>query len=214
MLPPTIECATKDQHPQTYDANVGRGYYFTKKYGDLHGVYVFTNDSRSGTLLHFASGIGGIRDAGGVNKGVRSDADLTIGAADAQRQDALTPAVQAIKTHDSNYAQCAIEYQCTVVAPQGSSRAGRHQPGEGLGLQRCYDKKFLPMAAPTWNIYVDTVPSLLRPEGSRRPTRCSPTSCATPARTTSTSPAPARGPRPSPSATPSTRPRRPTASTA
>ena len=40
---PALRCATKDQHPQTYDANVARGYYFTKKYGDLHGIYVFSH---------------------------------------------------------------------------------------------------------------------------------------------------------------------------
>ena len=36
-----LQCATKDQHPQTYDANIASGYYFTQRYGDLHGVYIF-----------------------------------------------------------------------------------------------------------------------------------------------------------------------------
>jgi Periplasmic binding protein len=143
ILPPTIECATTDQHPQTYVANVGRGYYFTRKYGDLHGVYVFSNDSPIGLVLQVASGIGGIRDAGGANKGVRSDADLTISGVDAQRQDALTPAVQALKAHSSNYAQCAIQYQCTVSLRKEAALQGITNQVKVWDCNSCYDKKFL-----------------------------------------------------------------------
>ena len=50
VLPPSIRCDTKDQHPQTYVANVGRGYYFTKKYGDLHGVYLLSPEELGHTL--------------------------------------------------------------------------------------------------------------------------------------------------------------------
>ena len=41
-------CSTKDEHPQTYQAGVGRGYYYKKKYGnDLHGIYLFGVDLTS-----------------------------------------------------------------------------------------------------------------------------------------------------------------------
>src|SRR5205823_490516 len=143
VLPPTIRCATKDQHPQTYDANVARGYYFTKKYGDLHGVYVFSNDTEIGYALQYGSGDGGVRDIGGVDKGIRSDADPTIGGADAQRQDALTPAVQAMKAHDSNYAQCAIQYQCTVSLRKEATLQGVNDQVKVWDCGGCYDKKFL-----------------------------------------------------------------------
>ena len=158
MLPPTIECATKDQHPQTYDANVARGYYFTKKYGDLHGVYVFSNDSPIGHVLQVASGIGGIHDVGGVNKGVRSDADITISGADAQRQDALTPAVQAVKTHNSNYAQCSIQYQCTVSLRKEAAVQGVTDQVKVWDCNGCYNKKFLADGgADVENTYVDNL---------------------------------------------------------
>ena len=41
---------TKDQHPQTFHANVARGRFYNQKFGKdkLHGVYVFGNDSKSG----------------------------------------------------------------------------------------------------------------------------------------------------------------------
>jgi hypothetical protein len=158
VLPPTIECATKDLHPQTYQGNVGRGYYFTKKYGDVHGVYIFGNDTKIGYAQEFGSGIGGIRDAGGTSLGVRSDADISIGAADALRQDALTPAVQAIKAHNSNYAQCAIQYQCTVSLRKEAAVQGVTDQVKVWDCNGCYDKKFLADGGvDVENTYVDNL---------------------------------------------------------
>src|SRR5947199_374736 len=49
MAPPQVICSTKDQHPQTFQPNVGRGYYYKKKYGTgkTNGVYIFGSDSKS-----------------------------------------------------------------------------------------------------------------------------------------------------------------------
>jgi len=49
IAPPQVDCATKDQHPQTFRANVSRGRFYNQKFGEgkLHGVYVFGNDSKS-----------------------------------------------------------------------------------------------------------------------------------------------------------------------
>src|SRR4029079_18038086 len=48
MAPPQVICDTATQHPQTFQASIGRAYYYQKKYGkDLHGVYVFGSDSKS-----------------------------------------------------------------------------------------------------------------------------------------------------------------------
>ena len=55
---------------------MARGYYYLDKYGkDLHGVYVFGNDSKSARDASFAS-LGGLRDIGGVNQGIKSDEDF------------------------------------------------------------------------------------------------------------------------------------------
>jgi hypothetical protein len=37
MAPPQVFCNTKDQHPQTFQSNVSRGYYFLKKFGSCTG---------------------------------------------------------------------------------------------------------------------------------------------------------------------------------
>ena len=62
MAPPQVICSTAIQHPQTFQPNVGRGYYYKQKFGnDLHGVYIFGSDSKSARDSSFASGIGQLR---------------------------------------------------------------------------------------------------------------------------------------------------------
>ena len=64
-------CSTKDEHPQTYQANVGRGRWYEKKFGnDLHGIYVFGNDSQAARDATFAS-VAALRDIG-----IASDGDF------------------------------------------------------------------------------------------------------------------------------------------
>ena len=62
MAPPQVICSTATQHPQTFQPNVGRGYYYKQKFGnDLHGIYIFGSDSKSARDSSFASGIGQLR---------------------------------------------------------------------------------------------------------------------------------------------------------
>src|SRR5215813_2759091 len=99
IAPPQVECATKDQHPQTFRANVSRGRYYNQKFGTnkLHGVYVFGNDSKQARDSSFVS-LGALRDIG-----IKSDKDFDLpGAAP---QSAYTPVIQEMKTDGSNYGQ-------------------------------------------------------------------------------------------------------------
>ena len=64
IAPPALICSTKDDHPQTYQANVGRGRWYQQKFGhDLHGIYVFGNDSQAARDATFAS-VAAVRDIG------------------------------------------------------------------------------------------------------------------------------------------------------
>ena len=74
IAPPQVECSTKDQHPQTFHANVARGLYYNQKFGKdkLHGVYVFGNDSKSARDSSFVS-LGALRDIG-----IKSDQDFDL----------------------------------------------------------------------------------------------------------------------------------------
>jgi hypothetical protein len=157
MAPPTIQCDTKDQHPQTYDANVARGYDFAKKYGDVHGIYVFTSDSEAGYNDQFASGLGGLRDASGAGKGIRSDRDFRLSGA--APQSAYTPVIQAMKAANSNYGQCALQYSCTVLLRKEAALQGVTSQVKVWDCSvQCYDKKFLQAGGPdVEREYVDTL---------------------------------------------------------
>jgi hypothetical protein len=99
MAPPQVICSTKDQHPQTFQPNIGRAYYYKQKFGnDLHGAYVLPSDSKSARDSSFASGIGQLRV-----KCCKSNQDFDISGF--AQQSAYTPVVQAMKTKSSNYGQ-------------------------------------------------------------------------------------------------------------
>jgi hypothetical protein len=100
MAPPQVICSTATQHPQTFQPNIGRAYYYDKKYGKgkVHGVYVFANDSKSARDSSFVSGIGQVRV-----KCCKSDQDFDISGF--APQSAYTPVIQAMKNDGSNYGQ-------------------------------------------------------------------------------------------------------------
>src|SRR5262249_11769152 len=141
VAPPQVFCDTKDAHPQTFQANVSRGYYFLKKYGKLHGAYVFGSDSKSARDASFAS-LGGLRDIGGVDNGVISDGDFDRSGF--AKQSEYTPIVQAMKSKNSNYGQCTGQYTCTVLLRKEAGLQGINSQVKvwDCGVQ-CYDRKFL-----------------------------------------------------------------------
>jgi hypothetical protein len=140
VAPIGIRCATKDQHPQTYDSNVARGYYFLKKYGALHGIYLFSSNSKDGYDDELV-GDGGLRDIGGVGRGIRSDGDFAVSAGAIQSE--FTPFVQAMKTKGSNYAQCAQPDVCTVELRKEAVLQSATNQVKVWDCGNCYDKQFL-----------------------------------------------------------------------
>jgi hypothetical protein len=154
IVPPPLECATKDQHPQTYQANVARGYYFTKRYGDLHGIYVFSSGSQPGHDAAFASGEGGVRDVG-----ISSDGDVDLSPLALQSQSQYTPAVETMKAKSSNYGQCTAQYSCTVLLRREAALQGVADQVKVWDCNtQCYDKKFLQEGgADVEHDYVDTL---------------------------------------------------------
>jgi ABC-type branched-subunit amino acid transport system substrate-binding protein len=136
IAPSALICSTKDQHPQTYQANVGRGRYYEKKYGNnLHGIYVFGNDSQAARDATFAS-VAALRDIG-----IKSDGDFDRSARATQSE--YTEIVQAMKTAGSNYGQCTSSFPCTVLLRKEAALQGL----TGIKVwdcgSACYDQQFL-----------------------------------------------------------------------
>jgi hypothetical protein len=99
IAPPQVVCSTKDQHPQTFKANVSRGLFYNEKFGKdkLHGVYVFGSDSKQARDSSFVS-LGALRDIG-----IKSDKDFDLPSS--SPQSAYTPVIQEMKAAGSNYGQ-------------------------------------------------------------------------------------------------------------
>jgi Periplasmic binding protein len=151
IAPPQVVCSTKDQHPQTFKANVSRGLFYNQKYGKgkLHGIYIFGSDSKSARDSSFAS-LGALRHIG-----INSDKDFDVSGF--ANQSAYTPIVQEMKTAGSNYGQ-ATTYQGTVLLRKEATLQGLTGVKVwdcGVG---CYDKQFLSSGgSDVEGEYVDTL---------------------------------------------------------
>ncbi|MGZ6992262.1 MAG: ABC transporter substrate-binding protein [Ilumatobacteraceae bacterium] len=136
MAPPQVICSTATQHPQTFQPNVGRGYYYKQKYGnDLHGIYIFGNDSKSARDSSYASGIGQVRQ-------VCCKADQDFDVSGFAPQSAYTPIVQEMKNAGSNYGQ-ATQGSQTVLLRKEAVLQGLTSVKVWDCTTGCYSKSFL-----------------------------------------------------------------------
>jgi len=135
VIVPALLCETKDQHPQTYQTNVQRAFFYQDKYGkDLHGVYIFNNASRAAHDALFTQ-LGGLREVG-----ITSDEDFDE-PPNAQ-QSVYTQIVQTMKNKGSNYAQCTLPYTCTVQLRKEAVLQGLTGMKVWDCSVQCYDERF------------------------------------------------------------------------
>jgi ABC-type branched-subunit amino acid transport system substrate-binding protein len=140
--PPAIVCSTKDQHPQTYQANIGRANYYKKKFGkDLHGIFIDSADLKSARDAQFV-GQGGIFDN---QVGIKLDGEFPLGGS--VPQSAYTPVVQAIKQKSSNLAQCGNPPGCTIKLRKEAKLQGVNSVKIWDCNTTCYDPTFIPQGA-------------------------------------------------------------------
>jgi hypothetical protein len=136
MAPPQVICSTKDQHPQTFQPNVGRGFYYKKKFGaDLHGIYIYGSDSKSARDSSYVSGIGQLRNAC-----CKADQDIDLPGSAPQSQ--YTSVIQTMKSKGSNYGQATQEPQQIALRKEAALQglAGVKVWDCTTG---CYSKDFL-----------------------------------------------------------------------
>jgi ABC-type branched-subunit amino acid transport system substrate-binding protein len=138
LAPPQVVCSTKDQHPQTFQPNIGRAYYYLQKYGkDLHGAYIFGSDSKQNRDASFSSGIGQMRAVG-----IKSDEDFDLSVF--SPQSAYTPVVQSLKTKDSNYVINGSTLDSNLLLRKEAELQGGI-PGIKVWdcTTQCYDQRFI-----------------------------------------------------------------------
>ena len=137
--PPQIICSTKAQHPQTYQGNAGRAFYYEKKFGkDLHGAYIFSKDLKAAENANRAS-MTQMQKAG---PGIKQDFEALVGGRSTQPE--YTPIVQQMKDKSSNYAQSGSSFNTTVLLRKEAKLQGVTDPKIiwDCTLQ-CYDKKLI-----------------------------------------------------------------------
>ncbi len=131
-----LDCATKDQHPQTYTARIGQIQYYKKQNKDLHGVWVLPSDLKS-TISSTAPVA-----TGDVKGGVKQDEDFFKLSGLATQSD-YTPVAQSIKQHSSTYAQNISDYKSSVFMRKESKVQGVNTVKVWDCALQCYDAKFL-----------------------------------------------------------------------
>jgi ABC-type branched-subunit amino acid transport system substrate-binding protein len=100
--PPNIDCATRDDHPQTYRQNTAEIPYFEKQFGDLEGYFIVPNDLKSATDSTLVA-VAGIEAAGVKNVG---SSQMSLQATRPE----FTPAVQAIRESGANYVFARVPF--------------------------------------------------------------------------------------------------------
>jgi hypothetical protein len=136
VIAPALDCATKDQRPQTYQSRVGQINYFKSKNKDLHGIWVIPSDLRS-TITATLPVAEGEQKAG-----VKAD-DPPIQKSALATQSDYTPVAQTMKDKSSTYAESISDYKSSVQLRKESKVQGVNSVKVwGCALQ-CYDAKFL-----------------------------------------------------------------------
>jgi ABC-type branched-subunit amino acid transport system substrate-binding protein len=135
IIPPTLDCATIDETPQTYRASVGATRYYLKRFGKLTGVYVYPSDLKAAKNSQLPT------FEGSMELGIDDEATYDISAL--APQGAYTPVVQTIKDSGATYARNGADYRGTVLLRKEAAIQG----ADGVEVWdcsiQCYTDAFL-----------------------------------------------------------------------
>jgi hypothetical protein len=134
--PPAIDCATRQEHPQTYRGNAGATVYYQSHFGKhLHGITVNTNDLES---AHNSIAIGyDLAEAAGV----KLDAQFNVSAR--SPQSAYTPIVQAIKDAHATIVMDQLNFASNVALRKEAKLQGVTSVKVWSCPVSCYEPGFL-----------------------------------------------------------------------
>lgn len=137
LNPPAVDCSTKDAHPQTYHAAIGRTFFYkTKVKEPLHGVFVYSGQSQTAYNAQLTSAQGAV-----IQAGVKADVPpFKLGGSPQQSE--FTPIVQTMRSNNSNFAQVGNPYDQTVLLRKEAKLQGVDAKIWDCSSP-CYDTKFL-----------------------------------------------------------------------
>jgi hypothetical protein len=130
--PPQLDCATKDQHPQTYWGNQGDAKWLLKQNkNDLHGAYVVGNDTKDALR-----GATAIVDTS-IQAGIKSDQKAEISGR--SPQSAFTPIVNQMKNDNSNFSLTTMPVANAVELRSEAQLQGLDSQKIVWECTTCYD---------------------------------------------------------------------------
>jgi hypothetical protein len=133
VTPSPLDCATKDQTPQTFFGNAGPSKYLVKQSKDaLHGAFLIPSDSkdaqRGSTVLVDAA----------IAGGVKSDQQKLMSGRDPQS--AYTPIITQMKADGSNYAQSTLSANSSILLRSEAQLQGLNSDVVFTCGASCYTK--------------------------------------------------------------------------
>ena len=132
--PAALDCATRDQHPQSYTVSAGPAKYYAKKFKGLKGGMLFPSDSASAKNSQLP-----IFDAI-QNLGIESVYQEDVSAL--AQQSAYTSVVTAMKDAGVTYARSGLAFDSTVKMRSEAASQGIDMTVWDCSLQ-CYDEQFV-----------------------------------------------------------------------
>jgi len=132
--PPTIDCTTKDQHPQTYRGSLGATNWYLKKYGKnaLHGLFLYPSDLKSAKNSQVPA------FESQQKAGIKEDATFDVSGR--APQSAYTPFVQTLKDHSSTYARSGLNDAGVIAMRKEAKIQGVNTVKVWDCSVQCYDK--------------------------------------------------------------------------
>jgi hypothetical protein len=134
--PPTLDCETIDEHPQTYRANTGPTLYYLKQHDDdLSGVWLYPSDLKSAKDSQVP-----IFKAQ-QEQGIALDEEYDVSAL--ALQNAYTPIAQGIKDQGTTYARSGLAYSSTVTLRKEAKLQGVNSVEVWDCSIQCYNRQLL-----------------------------------------------------------------------
>ncbi len=133
--PPTLDCATIDDHPQTYRGNIGATDYYLSQHKDLSGVFLYPSDLKSAKdsqVPNFTAQ---------EESGIKLDAEYDVSAR--AQQSAYTPIAQQMKADGTTYWRSGLAFSSTITMRKEATLQGVTDVEVWDCSLQCYNRQLI-----------------------------------------------------------------------
>lgn len=133
--PPTLDCATQDANPQVYTVGTGPTNYYLKRFGDLHGTFIYPSDllaAKNSQVPLFTAQ---------QEAGIKADVEADVSAR--APQSIYTPIIQQMKEAGSTYAKSGLGSDSTLALRREAKIQGLTDVKVWDCAVQCYNADFV-----------------------------------------------------------------------